>query len=507
MGTLSSLTGGSGGGGGDPTAKFQASATVANGDLVVLNDNGTVAPVTFSSVASNLSISDAQTNVGGSGSRWSNGSQFFFYNATNNQYINSFSTNSTSAELKYSSFNSSTGAFTTGNIYTQANIYGNMMAQDYSTTDNFYFAYRNSSGNMMIRPIVYNSSYQHYYYGSEYGIGGSSSVSSQCVYCGVNDDGTVIVAGRNNQSKLGVGSFTSNGNNSTTGSSNYYITNNADPASHTIGNSKFHGAHCGGDVHAIVHENNTVGGSNISITPISANASGVSFGGSFNSGLSYAGDYVDVCYDPVGNVGIVCGGQGIKGFTVDKTALTVTFFSVSSTLTIAASAGVGFNRTAKLFAISGGTAASGMHRKIDLFTLTSSGTQGTITTVELDPSVTSGTGYAMEYTGLHNFQGLAQMGVTYNSSADNNQYITSFQPAYNATNMGNYFGEAKEAIASGSTGSVAILNRTKDISGSSFSEGQKLFANPSGTALATSGTLRVGHATDTDTILVLGDPS
>jgi len=45
MGTLSSLTGGSGGGGGDPTGKFQASATVANGDLVVLNDSGRVAPV------------------------------------------------------------------------------------------------------------------------------------------------------------------------------------------------------------------------------------------------------------------------------------------------------------------------------------------------------------------------------------------------------------------------------------------------------------------------------
>ena len=507
MGTLSSLTGGSGGGGGDPTGKFQASATVANGDLVVLNNNGTVAPVTFSSVNSNLSISDAQTNVGGSGTRWSNGSQFFFYNATNNQYINSFSSTGNAAELKYSSFNSSTGAFTTGNIYTQANIYGNMMAQDYSTTENFYFAYRNTSGNMMVRPIIYNSGYGHYYYGSEYGIGGNQSVSSQCVYCGVNDDGTVIVAGRTSTSKIGVGSFTSNGNNQASGTVNYTITNNADPASYNIGNSKFHGAHCGGDVHAIVHENTTVGGSNISITAISANASGVSFGTTTASGLTFAGDYVDVCYDPVGNVGIVLGGQGIKGFTVDKTSLAVTFFSVSTTVTVATSGGVGFNRTAKLFAVNAGTAASGLHRKIDLFTLTSNGTQGTITTVELDPSSTSGSGLAFEYTGLHNFQGLAQMGITYNSNQDNNQYITSFQPAYNATNMGDYFGEAKEAIASGSTGSVAILNRTKDISGSSFNEGQKLFANPSGTALATSGTLRVGHATDTDTILVLGDPS
>ena len=174
---------------------------------------------------------------------------------------------------------------------------------------------------------------------------------------------------------------------------------------------------------------------------------------------------------------------------------------------MATSGGVGFNRTANLFAVSPGTAASGNHRKIDLFTLNSSGTQGSITTVELDPSSTSGTGLAFEYTGLHNFQGLAQMGVTYNSNQDNNQYITSFSPAYNATNMSSYFGEAKEAISTNAAGSVAILNRTKDIPNSSFGEGQKLFANPSGTALATSGTYRVGHATDTDTVLVLGDPS
>ena len=77
-----------------------------------------------------------------------------------------------------------------------------MIAQDYNTTDNFYFVYRNTAGNMMIRPIVYNSSYQHYYYGSEYGIGGNQSVSSQCVYCGVNDDGTVIVAGRTTKVNL-----------------------------------------------------------------------------------------------------------------------------------------------------------------------------------------------------------------------------------------------------------------------------------------------------------------
>ena len=508
MGTLSSLTGGgSGGGGGDPTGKFQASATVANGDLVVLNNNGTVAPVTFSQNSANLNISDTQTGIGNAASFRSNAGQWAFKNAANNKFLIAHSTNNNQIDFYNASFNTaSTGGFTfDSHITSQTNIYANMVAQDYITTNNFYVAYRNGSGNMMVRPIYWSGS--AYSYGSEYGIGGSSAVSSNCCYVGVNDDGTVIVAGRGNQSTIGVGSFTSNGNNSSSGSVNYNITSNQNTAAsaYQIPNDRFHGAHCGGNIHAIVHGNQNASGS-CWIIPINATSTGVTYGTGADTGLTGAA-YVDVCYDPVGNVGIVLCGSGIKGFTIDKSALTVSFFNVSTNVLVTQAGGVGFNRTAKLFMVNGGTASGTNNREIDVFTLNSSGVQGVITTIELDPSESSGSGYAMEYPNFHNFQGTAQMGVTYNSNQNNYQYLTSFIPAYAETNMDSHFGEAKEAIASGSSGSVAILNRTKDIANAGFSSGQKLFANPSGTALATSGTLRVGHATDTDTILVLGDPS
>jgi len=503
MGTLSSLTGGGSGGGGDPSGKFQASATVANGDLVVLNNNGTVAPVSFTNNSANLAISDAPTFIGNNGSFRSNGGHWAFYNSTNNQYLVHHSNTSSGGDLYYNSYNSSTGAFSINHIYTQSNIYGNMIAQDYNTTNNFYYAYRNSAGNMMVRPIYWSGS--NYSQGNEYGIGGSSAVGANCVYCGVNDDGTVIVVGRGNSNKIGVGAFTSSGNNSASGTVNYNITSTQNTAmSYQINNDRFHGAHCGGSVHAIVHGNTGASGSCF-IMPISATSGGVAFGTEGDTGLTGAA-YVDVCYDPVGNVGIVLCGNGVKGFTIDKSALTVSFFSVTVSGT-QSSGGLGFNRTAKLFAHSAGTAASSLDRKVELFTLDSSGAQGGITTITLDPSETPGSGYAHEYPTFHNFQGTGQMGITYNSNGNNYQYLTSFIPSFSQTDIDSHFGEAQEAISSGAVGSVGILNRSVDITGASFQKGQKLFANPSGTALATSGTYRVGHATDGDTVLVLGDPS
>ena len=68
MSNLSDFLGGSGGGG-DPQANFQASANVANGDLVVLNDNGTVEPVTSTAVAADFTQSDNGTKLYAGGIR------------------------------------------------------------------------------------------------------------------------------------------------------------------------------------------------------------------------------------------------------------------------------------------------------------------------------------------------------------------------------------------------------------------------------------------------------
>tara|TARA_R110000822_G_scaffold16229_6_gene55368 strand:- start:74 stop:1597 length:1524 start_codon:yes stop_codon:yes gene_type:complete len=63
MGTTSSFFGG-GGGGGDPQANFKASANISANDLVVLNANGTVAPMsTTASTAGSGSLQDAGTGA------------------------------------------------------------------------------------------------------------------------------------------------------------------------------------------------------------------------------------------------------------------------------------------------------------------------------------------------------------------------------------------------------------------------------------------------------------
>jgi hypothetical protein len=104
------------------------------------------------------------------------------------------------------------------------------------------------------------------------------------------------------------------------------------------------------------------------------------------------------------------------------------------------------------------------------------------------------------------FNAGSQFSGTYITNS-NHSYATEFEiPSVN-TNVASYFGQAKEAITSGSAGPVGIIQRTVDVSNSSFATGGKLFANPSGSSLATSGTYQVGYASDADTVIVTGDPS
>ena len=509
MGTLSSLTGaGSGGGGGDPQATFQASANVANGDLVVLNDNGTVAPVTLQSFSSDLSTSSSITNIyGGNATRYSNGGHFAGYNETNNQYVITASSNNNSTYLYRASFNSSTGAFTLHNFAGRSSVYATMLAQDYNTYDNFYFVSRNSAGNLELETIYWDGT--NYRNGNGYGVGGSVSTKSNCAYVGVNDDGTVIVAsGSNSGNRIGVGSATPNGNGSGTLTVNYNVTAReagAGDMNYTIDDGGFHGAHCGGNVHAILHRNGN-DGMNLWLMPINADANGVTWGTPVYTGLPSSGNYLDVCYDPVGNVGLILYGNAIKGFTVDKTNLTASFFSVTTNGSPQSSGGIGFNRSAGLFHYLAGTSAGGIGKTVETFTLTSDGTQGTITEYILDASNANGS-WAAEFPTFHNFQNTGLIGLTFNNNQNNQQYITTMTPAYSTTNMDSHFGEAKDAITSGSAGPVAMFNRDLTIANAGFTKGQKLYANSSGTSLATSGTYRVGYAKDSDTVLILGDPS
>ena len=504
MSNLSDFLGGSGGGG-DPQATFQASANVANGDLVVLNKNGTVEPVTLQSFSADLTTSTTVNPIYGStANRYSNGGHFMGYNSTNDQYILTVSTANNNTILYRGSINSS-GAQSMSAITTRSNVYATHLAQDYNKYDNFYFGSRNSAGNMQVEALYWNGS--NYTNGSQYGVGGSTSTASNCVYVGVNDDGTVIASSKSNaNNRIGMAALTPSGNGSGTMTLQYNITNteaSTSDMSYAIDDGGFHGAHCGGNVHAILHRHNG-DGLNLWVMPVYADASSVTYGTPAYSGLPSAGNYLDVCYDPVGNVGLILYGSGVKGFTVDKTNLTVSFFSVTTNTAPQSSGGIGFNRKAGLFLYLCGH--SGARRTVEAFTLSSDGTQGSITEYALDNTSSIGD-WTAEFPTIHNFQDKGSCGVTFNSSTNNQQYMTTFAPAYETTNMDSYFGEAKEAITSGAAGAVGIMQRTVDIPNAGFSKGSKLYANSGGSTLATSGTYRVGYATDTDTVLVLGNPS
>jgi len=501
MSNLSDFLGGSGGGG-DPQATFQASANVANGDLVVLNDNGTVAPVELNTFSADLTTSASVNSIYGSTStRYSNGGYFMGYNSINDQYILTVSTGNNTTILYRGSINSS-GVSSFNAITSRSNVYATHLAQDYNKYNNFYFGSRNSAGNFQVEALYWNGS--NYTNGSQYGVSGSQSTGSNCVYVGVNDDGTVIASSRAGaNARIGMAALTPSGNGSGSMTLQYTITNteaSASDMSYAIDDGGFHGAHCGGNVHAILHRHNG-DGLNLWVMPVYADASSVTYGTPAYSGLPSAGNYLDVCYDPVGNVGLILYGSGVKGFTVDKTNLTVSFFTVTTNASPTQAGGVGFNRKANLFHF-----LPGNNKTVETFTLSSDGTQGTVTEYALSGSSSLGN-YAAEYAGIHNFQDKGSVGITFNSNTDNQQYMTTFTPSYSTTNIDSYFGEAKEAITSGSAGPIGIFNRTVSFANAGLNKGQKLFANPSGSALATSGTYRVGYATDGDTVLVTGDPS
>ena len=150
MGTLSSLTGGgSGGGGGDPTGKFQASATVANGDLVVLNDNGTVAPVTSTAIASDFTKSDNGTKVQSSSSPSGFGMTAYSgaYNQTHDKYLWVYrdDTGNVYSYLKQANYDNSSETFTNVSQRTQISMYAHWMSQKRGANEGYPWGYRGTN--------------------------------------------------------------------------------------------------------------------------------------------------------------------------------------------------------------------------------------------------------------------------------------------------------------------------------------------------------------------------
>ena len=517
MGTLSSLTGGSGGGGGDPTGKFQAAAAIANGDLLVLNANGTVQPVTSQQQSGNFARSDNGTaTYGNNGNPASTYASVLIHMGTQDQYIMIMRDASSYLRFEVLEYSDATGTFSfVSGQGLPSSLYTNGWSVHVDQANEaIILGYTNTSYYPRVK-VIYHS-------GTSWNITGDSghlmqSSTNNCMYVGRNDNGTIVAAGRENTgNRVGVATVSYNNAGGTPShTSGFMNANNMRfQGSGMSGNADlggFFGHYVGNNRH-VVHVRDTGDSFKSKLIAFTADSSGATFGNAHETTFTTQNNYGSMTYDPVGNVGLV-----LYDNSTGANNAPVTAFTVNSDLTITVhgkvSTGyfygaVGFNPFTKHFYV------QTTRREMKTFKMNSSGVVSDESTNDIVPSQQS-TIPDMYYGGLFPrvnspfqvFSFNSGVGISGNYINSSGIHGTMFHPAYLETDMDKHFGEAKEAISSGAAGSVGILNRSVDFTGSSFQEGQKLFANPSGTALATSGTYRVGHATDADTVLVLGDPS
>ena len=533
MGTLSSLTGGgSGGGGGDPTGKFQASATVANGDLVVLNDNGTVAPVTSTAVAADFAKSDNGTKLfaAETSSQFGQTGHAGVYNQTHNKFLFWYrdSTGNVYGYVKSADYDASTGTFTNVSQRMQTSMYAAWLSQKRSPSEGYLLAYRGTNGYAYVRGFRWNGS--NWSQTSE-GTFGTSSISSSSMYISANGENSgtfAIGAYTNGELSLTHGSWDGSTTtpSSTQGTNGLYSERPSATASGSRGtswgNNSLVGTHVKNDIHVI----GGADGSVMKLIAAKVESSGTTYGTKYSTNYNHNGYPSRMIYDEVNNVGVIAfysnsGSQGSRVyyhvFSVNHDTLDITnlgFVPMPSGFS-GYSSGLGWNPFIRLW-----VAVDHLGGEIQYWKVASDGTISDTGTGQFAPNAPNTSSLKPQFNHMFPIHGTGGMGMTFNNDhvvggsgagsymdATNQLFATRFDLPYVDTNVANYFGEAKEAISSGAAGSVAILTRTKDIADSSFQEGQKLFAKPSGTALATSGTYRVGHATDKDTVLVLGDPS
>ncbi len=529
MATLSSLTGGSsGGGGGDPSGKFQASATVANGDLVVLNDNGTVAPVTSTAIADDFAKSNNGIKLYAGSTNQSYGMFPFSgnYNQTHNKYLIFYRQSSGNyGTLKSYDYDSSSENFTNASQRLQTSMYASWLSQKRSPSEGYLLGYRATNGYQYVRGQRWNGS--NWSTTSE-GTATNSSNSSTSCYISASGDGSSSFA---MGCALGNGEFsmahgTWDGSNTTPvmshGTDAIYTQRPSNTSSGTKGtnwsNNSFAGCHIKNDVHIMVGEQ-----ANVAImVAAKVEATGTTYGTKKNTGLTFGAAYgTRVIYDEETNIGVWClqvsGVPYYLPFSVDVDTLDITTYSA---ITLPSGftgygSGLGWNPFIKLW-----VAVDHVGGEIFYWKLASNGAVSETGTGQFAPNAPNLSSLKLQFAQTFPVYGSGGMGIIFNNDhvvggggagsymdTTNHLNMSRFDLPYVSENMDKHFGEAKEAIASGAAGSVGILNRSVDITGSSFQKGQKLFANPSGTALATSGTYRVGHATDSDTVLVLGDPS
>jgi len=506
MGTTSSFFGG-GGGGGDPQANFQAASTVANGDLVSLKANGTIEPVTSVGNPADFTKSNNGTKLVADGTpNFSQTGKWGIYNSTHDKYIFAVKRDSGSnADIYTATYSESTEEFTLS-FRAQLISNANMLARKFSPSEGVLYAYRKTNGYMYLRGFYWN--------GSNYSLAGdvyagTNAISGQVAYINPNGEGSSSFAvGGLTNSYVSVTHGTWDGTSSSPSMSDQFsgTSRRWDAGGTSWSSNSLVGRHVKDDVHVFVADE----GNSLTVFACDVNSGGTTYGVKNQLSIPVNSHYKSFEYDTDTNIGVFTyysnSKTRAKAISVNPTTLVTTTYDLTLEIE-GSSATVGYNPTAKVWQVLGSNTS-----KVHYFTLSSDGTQGTVTSTNFHPATSP---FYAEHGCL--FPAVSNSMVAIFNSGNNptsayvdtanHTYATQYELPFVATNIDTHFGEAKEAISSGSVGPVAISNRSNDISGSSFQKGQKLFANPSGTALATSGTYRVGYASDDDTVIVTGDPS
>ena len=511
MGTTSSFFGG-GGGGGDPQANFQAGSNVSNGELVVLNSNGTIAPVESNSIAADFTLSNDGTKVATEGTRnYSTTGKWGIYNSSLDSYVFAISWDGNNYQTIYKATYSDVTNEYTLTFRGQFAGLASRLSDKFSPSNGVLYAYIGTNNYMYVRG----------FYGSNYSLGSEATFASgymfsSACYCNANGEGSsdFTVAGLHD-GYLSVVPGTWDGSSSAPTVVDDLSTNARRFTSegNSWASNGFAGVHVKDKVHvfSLVKSNNV-----LYLAAAKCEAASTTFGAITNTTESVNSNYKSMAYDPVKNIGLVLyynssSTLAAKPFSVDVNSLAVTTYPDISVIGLTNKASVTFSPDANKFCI---VDAHSTVRDAEVFKLSSSGAKSDTTTHTIAPALSGNPQF--EFNSQFPITGTNKIGLIFNAGGQfagtyvtnsNHSYATEFQIASVNSNVDSYFGQAKEAITSGSAGPVGIIERAADISNASFATGEKLFANPSGSSLATSGTYQVGYASDADTVIVTGDPS
>ena len=516
MSNLSDFLGGSGGGG-DPQANFKAASNISANELVVLNDNGTVAGV----ISQNNSIDFGAENYSQASTGfqsdylYNNKFQQAFYDSTNDKYLLLALNNSGGDNTLYART-----ATRSGNTFTLASSHSEVSSisafdADWDYSQNVaYVATKDTGSRVRIRSAYYNTSSGIFEFSGTGDASSQTNFDTNVVIIASNQDGTGIMASKHNDSTTKVFGYEVNPAQTTTKEprfTNAGATNGTEIGGNGIFANNIRGSalfRLSDGVFGMVWCNSgnlNVGLGNVLHDSSNGTITTNNFNGAYFNNASIAnGGLLYIAFDPINRVLLAGVNGGTYRFVQYTGDTPQAAYGTVGNLTSANNTAITYSSYLKKF-------VTFQHPTSGTFTVntfTVNTTTGQADEVTSATDTTSDSNEIFERPRIYlpdkNSDIMIVLGNT--STANRDEYILG-RPPYLDTNMPKYFGEAAEAITSGSVGPVKVFNREFDIPGSSFQKGQKLYENSSGTTLATSGTNVVGYAKDGDTIVITGNPS